>query len=81
MPKTNHYLLLRERTEVTCGDNILTMEFRGSTKCIFQDPSCRCEGQVLLNEAEEMIGKVLENEHGLLGDGVIDEVDIVNATA
>ena len=67
--------------EATRVDNILIMQFRDSTKCIFQDPFCHCEGQVLLNEAEEMIGEVLENEHGLLGDGVIDEADIVSATA
>ena len=62
-------------------DNVLVMQFRDSTKGIFQDPFCRCEGQVLLNEVEEMIGEVLENEHGLLGDGVIDEADMVSAAA
>lgn len=66
--------------EVTCVDNILIMEFRDSTKCIFQDPFCRCVGQVLLNQVEKMIGKVLENEHGLLGDGVFDKADIISAT-
>lgn len=66
---------------VTRVDNILVMEFSDSTKCIFQDLLCHCEGQVLLSEAEEMIGKVLENEHGVLRDSIIDEADMFSATA
>jgi hypothetical protein len=67
--------------EATRVDNVMIMEFRDSIECIFQDSLCRCEGQSLLNEAEEMIGEVLENEHGLVGDGIIDEADMVGATA
>lgn len=65
---------------VTRVDNILIVEFRDSTKCIFQDLFDHCEGQVLLNEAEEMVGEVLENKHGFLGDGVVDEADMASAT-
>ncbi len=58
----------------------MIMEFRDSKKYIFQDPFCHHEGQVLPNEAEEMIVEVMENEHGLLGDGVFDETDMVSTT-
>ena len=66
---------------VTRVDNVLIMELRDSTKCIFQNTFRHCEGQVFLNEAEEMIGEVLENEHGLFRDDVLDKADIVGATA
>jgi hypothetical protein len=62
-------------------DNILIMKFRDSMKCVFQNLFYHCNGQVLLSEAEEMILEVLENEHGLLGDGVFDEADMVSATS
>jgi hypothetical protein len=72
--------LLRGRVEATCVDNILIVEFRNTTKCIFQDLFCHCDRQVLLSETEEMIVEVLENEHILLRDGVFDEADMVSAT-
>jgi hypothetical protein len=67
--------------EATCVNNILIMEFRNSKKCILLDPFRYSEGQVLLGEAKEMSGEVLENEHGLLRDGVFDQTDMVGATA
>lgn len=62
-------------------DNILIMEFSNSTKCIFQDPFRQRDGQVLLHEMEDVIVKVLKNEHGLLGNGVFDKANMASTTA
>jgi hypothetical protein len=66
--------------KATRVDDVMIMEFCDSTKCVFQNAFCHCHGQVFLGETEEMAVKVLENEHGLIGNDVFDEADMVSIT-
>ena len=60
-------------------DNVLIMQRRKSTQCVFEDSLCKRDRQVLSYQAQEIVGEVFVDKHRQLRDSVLRQAKMGTA--